>query len=128
MSRKSDGSSPSPKNPLYFKKYDYGELVTTDAFSTSKRVLNFTACNRKTAKVTKQNLNKNWYAIQIDIKIDYGFIKYIRIANLTNEKDMIEYMYNSNEDGWNLQKPNLILSVTGFCLNKLLILQYNFVW
>ena len=26
---------------------------------------------------------------------------------------MIQYLYNSNEDGWNLQKPNLILSVTG---------------
>ena len=26
---------------------------------------------------------------------------------------MIEYLYNSNEDGWNLQRPNLILSVTG---------------
>ena len=34
------------------------------------------------------------------------------MANVTDTKDMIEYMYNSN--GWNLQKPNLILSVTGF--------------
>jgi len=43
--------------------------------------------------------------------------KYIRIANSTNEKDMIEFMYNSsNEDGWNLQRPNLILSVTGYLL------------
>ena len=50
-STKSDHFSNNPKNPLFFKKWDGQDLVTTDAFSYSKRVLNFKACNSKTAKV-----------------------------------------------------------------------------
>ncbi len=49
--RKLDNFSPIPNDPLYFKKIKNGKLITTDAFSTSKRVLNFKACSRKTAKV-----------------------------------------------------------------------------
>lgn len=37
--------------------------------------------------------------------------KYIRVQNETKTKDMIQYLYS--QDGWNLQKPQLILSVTG---------------
>ena len=49
--RKLDNLSPSPNDPLYFKKIKNFKPVTTDAFSASKRVLNFKACSRKTAKV-----------------------------------------------------------------------------
>ena len=50
-----------------------------------------------------------FYAIICFIKI----IKYIRVENETDPRDMIEYLYNQNEDGWNLPRPSLILSVTG---------------
>jgi hypothetical protein len=38
-------------------------------------------------------------------------LKYIRIQNETLPEEMIQYMYSSQ--GWNLQRPQLILSVTG---------------
>jgi transient receptor potential cation channel subfamily M protein 2 len=37
--------------------------------------------------------------------------KYIRVENETNPCDMIEFIYN--KQAWGLDKPNLILSVTG---------------
>lgn len=37
--------------------------------------------------------------------------QYIRIENETDPSSMIEFMYHS--EGWKLQKPQLILSVTG---------------
>ena len=39
------------------------------------------------------------------------FKKYIRVQNKTAPIDMIQYMYS--EKGWNLPRPQLILSVTG---------------
>ena len=46
--REPGGNFLTPRSPLFFKKFN-GE--PTDAFSYSKRVLNFKACNSKTAKV-----------------------------------------------------------------------------
>lgn len=57
VSKKSADTPLSPKDPQYFKKIEslnggHGiQYDTTDAYSTSKRVLNFKACNSKTAKV-----------------------------------------------------------------------------
>jgi hypothetical protein len=41
----------------------------------------------------------------------FVFFKYIRVENETKTNEMIQHMYS--QEGWNLQKPELIISVTG---------------
>ena len=43
--------------------------------------------------------------------------KYIRVENETKPKDIIEYLYDQDENGWNLHRPRLILSITGLKIN-----------
>ena len=58
----------------------------------SERILKFNGLNSKSAK-----------CIKIDLE--------------TKLNDVLDHLYNSIGDGWNLQRPNLILSVTGGAQN-----------
>lgn len=59
-------------------------------------------------------------------------MQYIRVEIDTDPIDLAEFLYNKDEEngGWNLTKPNLILSVTGiknlmFSFFKLVFLESN---
>ncbi len=40
-------------------------------------------------------------------------LKYIRVENETKPRDLLQYLYNKNGEGWKLSQPRLILSITG---------------
>ncbi|CAF0758789.1 unnamed protein product [Brachionus calyciflorus] len=110
----------SPRYPTYFKKRDCIRYVENPknflcSGCQKQKCEHYEFCddpykkwNFKECTVVSQT---NAYGISNFPGSHSKSAKYIRVEIETKASDMLQYMYNP--EGWNLQKPQLILSVTG---------------
>jgi hypothetical protein len=102
-------SKKSPDNKWDSKKCTI--LEQTDAFSMPDKLLRFTGFKSKKAKVISKKRFASFICFQN--YMFYYFSKFIRIENETKPRDLLELFYNKNLEGWKLNRPSLIISVTG---------------